>query len=552
MADMKRYRMDVEGMTCDSCNLHVGDALESAGAREARADWRKGEAIFLLDEGADIGRLEEAVREAGYGPEGVAPVEQIRPGNGRPREGSTDYDLLVIGGGSAAFAAAIRARDLGARVAVVEHGTVGGTCVNVGCVPSKALLRAAEVYRQADTHGFAGVETSTGGVDLAALVAQKDELVETMRQEKYLDLVDAYGWELIPGHAEFTGPDGVRVDGKTISAGAYLVATGASPAVPPIQGLEEAGYLTSTTALDLEELPRSIAVIGANAIGLELGQLFLHLGTEVVFFDVLDRIAPFEEPEVSERLTAILREEGAEVHAPARVVGVTREGDRRVVHAEVDGTLRGFPVDEVLVATGRRANTEAMGLDAAGVELDARGSIVVDERLRTTNPRIYAAGDCTAAPQFVYVAAYQGSLAADNALNGAGRTTDLRALPRVTFTSPQIASAGLTEARAREEIRHVKTSVLSLEHVPRAIVNRDTRGLIKIVADAGSDQIVGVSVVAEGAGEVIQAAVYAIKLGLTVREMAESFHPYLTIAEGLKLAAQTFTRDVAKLSCCAA
>jgi mercuric reductase len=498
----------------------------------------------------ELDHLAEAVREAGYGP---SAVEALEGGNGGQRsEGPTDYDLLIIGGGSAAFAAAIRARDQGARVAMVEHGTIGGTCVNVGCVPSKALLRAGETFWQAGHHAFAGIETAAGKIDLRALVAQKDDLVETMRKEKYVDLVDAYGWELIPGHAAFTGPDQVSVDGKTVTARAYLVATGASPAVPPIEGLEEAGYLTSTTALDLQDVPRSMAVIGANAIGLELGQFFLHLGTEVVFFDVLDRIAPFEEPEVSEALAGILRDQGAGIHAPAKVLRVTGDGRRRVVQAEVNGDLREFPVDEVLVATGRRPNTSGMGLERAGVELDGRGAIVVDEHLRTTNPRVFAAGDCTSAPQFVYVSAYQGSLAVDNALNGTSRRVDLRALPRVTFTSPQVASAGMTEAQAREELRHVKASVLPLDAVPRAILNRDTRGLIKIVADAGSDQIVGASVLAEGAGDVIQAAVYAIKVGLTVREVAETFHPYLTMAEGLKLAAQTFTRDVSMLSCCAA
>ncbi|MGH2682417.1 MAG: mercury(II) reductase [Actinomycetota bacterium] len=547
---MKRYRMDVDGMTCDSCNLHVDRALERAGAQDVAADWRKGEARFAADVGVDTNRLADAVREAGYGP---GAVEVLEAGNGGQRlEGPTDYDLLIIGGGSAAFAAAIRARDHGARVAMVERAPVGGTCVNVGCVPSKALLRAGEVYWQAGRHDFAGIKTSAGKVDLHALVAQKDELVEAMRGEKYLDLVEAYGWELIPGHAEFTGPEQVSVVGRTLTASAYLVATGASPAVPPIQGLEEAGYLTSTTALDLHEVPGSLAVIGANAIGLELGQFFLHLGAEVVFFDVLDRIAPFEEPDVSEALAKVLRDQGAGIHAPARVLRVAQDGDRRVVHAEVNGAIRKFPVNEVLVATGRRPNTSGMGLDRAGVELDGRGAIVVDEHLRTTNPNVFGAGDSTSAPQLVYVSAYQGSLAADNALNGASRKVDLRGLPRVTFTSPQVASAGMTEAQAREELRHVKASVLPLEAVPRALVNRDTRGLIKIVADAASDQIVGVSVLAEGAGEVIQAAVYAIKLGLTVREVAETFHPYLTIAEGLKLAAQAFTRDVSMLSCCAA
>lgn len=547
---MTKLRMEVAGMTCDSCNLHVARALERAGAREVAADWRKGEAVFAVGEDVSVDRLAEAVRDSGYGPGKVETLEAERSGAGRLD--AAEYDLLIIGAGSAAFAAAIKARDQGARVGMIEHGTVGGTCVNVGCVPSKALLRAGEVYFQAGHQDFAGVETSAGKADLAALVAQKDELVEAMRQEKYIDLVDAYGFELIPGHAEFVGLDTVSVDGRTITSGAYLVATGASPAAPPIEGLRDAGYLTSTTALDLKELPGSMAVIGSNAIGLELGQFFLHLGTKVFFFDVLERIAPFEEPEISEALTGILRDQGAEIHAPARIVKVTAAAGKRIVHAEVDGALREFPVEQVLVATGRIPNTAGMGLEEAGVQLDPRGAIVVDEHLRTTNPRIFAAGDCTPAPQFVYVSAYEGNLAAENALNGVSRTVDLRALPRVTFTTPQIASAGLTEAQARSEGRDVKTSVLPLSSVPRAIVNRETRGLIKMVADASTDELLGVSILSEAAGEVIQAAVVSLKFRLTAKEVAETFHPYLTIAEGLKLAAQTFTKDVAMLSCCAA
>ena len=251
-----------------------------------------GEAVAGQDVGdgavTDSSRAEQTKARVGIG------LDELRQLAGRALAQAGQNDRAVA-----------ELQDRGARVALVEQGIVGGTCVNVGCVPSKALLRAGEVYHQAGHQPFDGIETSAAAVDLAALVAQKDELVETMRREKYLDLVDAYGFELISGHATFTGPDAVAVDGKTIAAGAYLVATGASPSVPPIEGLAEAGYLTSTTALDLKERPGAIAVIGANAIGLELGQFFLHLGTKVLFFDVLDRIAPFEEPEVSEALAGI-------------------------------------------------------------------------------------------------------------------------------------------------------------------------------------------------------------------------------------------------------
>ena len=544
-----KMRMNVQGMTCDSCNRHVEQALARAGARDATADWRRGEAVFSLENDVDTGALAAAVEEAGYGP---GEVTVLGSAPARPRASGADYDLVVIGAGSAAFAAAIRARDAGARVAVVDRSTIGGTCVNVGCVPSKALLRAGEIFHAAGHHPFAGIATSAGGVDLAALVGQKDELVATMRQEKYADLVDAYGFEFIPGEARFVDKDAIEIEGRRTEAGAYLIATGASPAVPPIEGLADAGYLTSTTALELTDVPETLAVIGANAIGLELGQFFAHLGSTVIFFDVLDRVAPFEEPEISEALTGVLRDQGAEVHAPAQIARITREGDVAVVHATVDGAERTFAVDQILVATGRRPNTESLNADAAGLELDRRGAVVVDEHLRTTNPKVYAAGDVTPAPQFVYVSAYQGALAADNILNGSERVVDLTALPRVTFTTPQIASAGLGEQEALKAGYPVKSSTLPLSAIPRALVNRDTRGLIKIVADASNDKVLGVHILAEGAGEVIQAGVYAIKFGLTVADLAGTWHPYLTMAEGLKLAAQTFTRDVAKLSCCAA
>lgn len=548
---MSRFRMQVDGMTCDSCNTHVQRALERAGATRASADWRRGESLFDIEGEIDNEALAGSIADAGYVAGSVEPLERTASAT-RPSSSSDAYDLVVIGGGSAAFAAAIRARDQGARVAIVERGATGGTCVNIGCVPSKALLRAGEVYRTAGHHPFAGIGTGAEKVDLAALVAQKDELVATLRQEKYEDLVDAYGFDLIKGEARFIDRDAISVDGRRLEARAYLVATGAFPAVPPIPGLPEAGYLTSTTALDLTEVPRALVVIGANAIGLELGQFFAHLGSKVTFFDVLPRIAPFEEPEISEALAGVLRDEGAELHTSAQITRVERRGETRVVHAIIDGEEGAFEADQILVATGRRPNTASLGAEAAGIELDTRGAIIVDEYLRTTNPKVFAAGDCTPAPQFVYVSANQGATAAENALNGATKKVDLRALPRVTFTSPQIASVGLTEQDAVTAGYAVKSSALPLSAVPRALVNRDTRGLVKIVADSGTDEVLGVHILAEGAGEVIQAAVYAIKFGLTVADMAETWHPYLTMAEGLKLAAQTFTRDVSKLSCCAA
>jgi mercuric reductase len=546
-----RMRMAVQGMTCDDCNRHVANALETAGATDAHADYRRGEVVFTLA-GDNTAALRAAVTGAGYRP---GRVEVLEEAGTRPpvRNGSQDsYDLAIVGSGSAAFAAAIRARDLGARVAMVEAGIIGGTCVNIGCVPSKAVLRASEVHFEAGHHGFAGITTRAGKPDLAAVVAQKDELVAALRKERYADLVEAYGFDFIRGKAKFTGPAELAVDGRVLHTERFLIATGSSPWAPPIPGLEETGYLTSTTALDVKEPPRSLAVIGGNAIGLEMGQYFANLGSRVTILEVLPRIAPFEEPEVSAGITRVLEEAGMRVITGAQIERVARSDGEMTIRGRADGKPITVSVDQLLVATGRRANTAGLGLDAAGVRLNGRGSIVVDESLQTTSPRIWAAGDCTPAPQFVYVAAYEGALAVDNAIGATSRTVDFRALPRVTFTRPQIASAGLTEEQVRQKGFEVRVSTMPLDVIPRALVNRDTRGLFKLIADAKTDQLLGAHILAESAGEVILSAVYAIKFHLTIAELGETFHPYLTMAEGMKLAAQTFSRDVAKLSCCAA
>ncbi len=463
-------------------------------------------------------------------------------------------DLAIIGSGSAAFAAAIAATGYGARVVMIEQGTPGGTCVNVGCVPSKALLRAAEVYHQAGHHPFAGIETHAGTVDLRALIGQKDELVGALRREKYLDLVREYGWELRQGHAEFRDERTITVDGQPLTADAYLIATGAAAFIPPIPGLQNAGYLTSTTALELQSLPASMAVVGGNAIGLELGQAFARLGTRVTVLEVLDRIAPFEEPEVSTALARALADEGIEIITGATISRVERDAGRagRRLSFTVGGAERRIVVDEVLLATGRRPNTAGLGLERAGIRTDDRGAVVVDDGLRTTNPRVWAAGDVTPSPQFVYLAAYHGKLVADNLFGDGARTVDLTALPRITFTTPSVAAVGLGEAEARAAGHQVKVAILPLHALARANVNRDERGLFKLVAEEGSGRIVGVHILAENAGDVIYAGQLAVKFGLTVEDLVNTFGPYLTMAEGLKLAAQAFGTDVAKLSCCAA
>ena len=471
------------------------------------------------------------------------------------------YDLAIIGSGGAAFAAAITARDAGASVVMIERGTVGGTCVNTGCVPSKALLAAAAARHDAASQPFPGIATQAGPVDMAALTGGKDELVAAMRAAKYADLAADYGWEIIAGTARFTGgPDApvlqVRLnDGgtATIQAGQYLAATGTAPWIPPISGLAGTGYLTSTTAMELTELPESMLVIGGNAVGLELAQLFARLGTRVTVAEALDRLAPFDEPEISAAIEDVFGDEGIGILTAAAITSVRGDATARSVTIRTGaGPERELAYGQILVAAGRRPVTAGLNLDAAGVKTGGRGEIITEESGRTANPRIWAAGDVTGGPQFVYVAAAQGSAAASNALSHAERAVDYTALPRVTFTSPAIASAGLTEAELIRQGVACDCRVLPLSAVPRAIVARDSRGVVKLVAEAGTGRVRGVHAVADDAGEMITAASYAIRAQMTVADLADAWAPYLTMSEGLRLAAQAFTRDVSRLSCCAA
>ena len=547
-------RMRIAGMTCEHCEKTIVEALTAAGAQRVQARWRPGIAEF--DRAGTQGRdLVAAVEAAGYRVLGVEDVEKretaARETVAGP-DGRYDYDLIVLGSGSAAFAAAITASDAGASVVLMEANVTGGTCVNVGCVPSKAMLAPADLFHRAGHHPFPGISTQAVSCDLAALVDAKDELVETLRREKYLDLAESYGFTVCRGRAEFVDGEAVECAGQRFRARMFLIATGASPSVPPIEGLAESGYLTSTTALDLREVPQELIVIGANAIGLEMGQLFLHLGSRVTLLEAMPRITPAEEPETSEALQSVLEQGGATVLTGVSISQVSRHGERRVVTFTHNGAERTVSGDQILVATGRRPNTEDLGLDRAGVALTRRGAVEVDDSLRTSNPRIYAAGDVTGHPQFVYVAAYEGSMAVRNALLGHAEKVDFRALPRVIFTTPTFAGVVLTDEQAAERGIACECRVLPLTAVPRALVNRDTRGFVKIVAEAETGRIVGASIVADGAGDVIQAAIYAIQFGLTTSQVASTWAPYLTFAEAFRLAAQTFTRDVSKLSCCAA
>ncbi len=557
----ERIDLEIQGMTCDSCALHVTRALKQVnGVVDVEVPgWQSGRAAVVVAAPIPDEMLAEAVERAGYRARVTArhPLVSAAP---PPEEAAAnfDYDLIVIGTGGAGMAAAIRGAELGRRVCIIEAGTIGGTCVNIGCVPSKTLIRAAEVYHKAGHHSFAGIHTRAEGVDWPQVVGHKDRLVAELRQSKYVRVLASYGDRitLVRGWARLQDDGGVLVDnGQVYRAPRVVIATGARPRLLPLEGIDEVEVLTSTTAMALKEQPRSLIVIGGRAIALELGQMFARLGAEVTILQRSSRILPDREPEISGALAHYLREEGITIHTGVRPLAIRRENGEKVVTAEVGGKRREFRAEHVLMATGRTPNTRDMGLEEAGVELDEQGFIVVDAFMQTSNPRVYAAGDVTNGPKLVYVAAAGGGIAAENALLGNHRRLDLSVLPQVVFTDPQVATVGLTEAEAREQGYDVAVSVLPLTHVPRALAARDTRGLIKLVADQATDHLLGAHILAAEAGEVVQTAALAIRMGreygFTVKALREMLFPYLVQVEGLKLAALAFEKDVSQLSCCA-
>lgn len=465
--------------------------------------------------------------------------------------GRNRLHIAIIGSGSGAFAAALRAVEAGARVTMIEAGTVGGTCVNVGCVPSKLLLRGAQAAQTQHHHPFEGVGRIRPLVDRAAMVAQQQALVRRLRDAKYEGLVERNpDIELVRGFASFENSRNLRIEGpagemRSLEAERFLIATGASPAVPAIPGLADSPYWTSTEALVAEEVPEHLLVLGGSLVAVELAQGFLRLGARVTLM-ARSSLLSKEDPALGAGLEEALRGEGMTVllhTVPTCVRHAVAGFQLETAH----GTITG---DRLLVATGRRPNTARLGLDRAGVLTADAGAIRVDDHLRTNQPHIYSVGDCTTLPQFVYVAAAAGTRASINMTGGAA-TLDLSILPAVAFTDPQAAWVGLTEAAARERGIEVETRMLTLDNVPRALVNLDTRGFIKMVAEAGTRRLLGVQLLAAEGGEVIQAAALALRARLTVDDLADQLFPYLTMVEGLKLAAQTFTRDVRNLSCCA-
>jgi len=461
------------------------------------------------------------------------------------------YDLAIIGAGSAGFSAAITAAEKGFKVAMIGYGMIGGTCVNVGCVPSKTMIRAVEILHQSKTASrFKGIQAEAGLIDWQTVVQQKNELVKELRQAKYIDLLSSYPEiNYIKGRAEFT--DGqLTVDGNALQSKKILIANGSTPSLPKIDGIDNVDWLTSTTALELETLPKSLIVMGAGYIGVEMAQIFARAGCHVTLV-CRTRLLPEAAPEISEAMTKCFQDEGISVRDKLSYQSIKQAASGihlKFSSAGVDDTLK---AEKILLTTGRRPNTDTLNLKSAGIKQTPNGGIKINDQMQTSNENIYAAGDVTGDDQFVYMAAYGARVAVNNAFGLSDMRYDNRAMPWVVFSDPQVAGVGLSEAAAKQAGYDAITSIITLDYVPRALAARDTRGLIKLVGDKKSGRLLGAEIMAPEGADSIQTAAIAIQQNMTVQQLADTIFPYLTTVEGLKLAAQTFNKDVTKLSCCA-
>lgn len=484
-------------------------------------------------------------------------------------------DLLILGSGATAFAAAARARELGRSAIMIESRTLGGTCVNRGCLPSKNLIEAARLIYDAAHPRYPGLAPARLALNFPALIAQKDDIIREYRDQHYASALDAGSagvaeptTTILYGHARLLDPHTVAVsiaDGtvRHVSGDQILIATGSRPVIPDIPGLSDTPYLTSDLLTsdeqdELRELPESLVILGGGYIALELGQMFARFGSQVTILERSARILSDYEPEIALALTDILRDEGIRIVTDAHPQHITGGASGVTVIASVRGQQRQLDAARLLVAAGRRPNSDDLGLERAGVRLDARGAVVVDEHLRTSAPHIWAAGDVigreTESQMATPVGAHDGGIAAENALSGASgatRRVDHRVIPRAIFTDPQVAVVGLSDAEANAHGIACRCNTIPMSVVPRAGAIRDARGVVKMVLERPSRRIIGVSILGVNAAEVIHEAAMALRFGATADDLIDLIHVYPTMAEALKIAAISFTKDVSRLSCCA-
>lgn len=543
---MTEITLSVSGMICDHCAQSAEAALNALHGVNARVRFDAARAEVEAKGDVPVDRLLRALERKGF-----ESTLLDNDGN-RVSGGGSGLHIAIVGTGSGAFAAALKAVEEGATVTMIERGEViGGTCVNVGCVPSKIMIRGAQIAQHQRQHPFDGLQKHEPTIDRRAMLAQQVARVNELRDAKYESILEGNeSIELVRGSASFQDAKTLlitRVDGTTttLTADRFLIATGSAPAIPNVPGLAEAPYWTSTEALFAETIPEHLVVIGSSVVAVEIAQAYRRLGSAVTVL-ARTKLLSQEDPALGDELAKAFEAESIRVLTKTSASSVKYDD----ATFTIDIGAETLTSDALLVASGRPPNTADLNLMAAGVEIADNGAIVVDEHMRTSAENIYAAGDCTTQPQFVYVAAAAGTRAGTN-MTGGDAALDLSAMPAVIFTDPQVATVGLSEAEAERAGMQTESRTLDLENVPRALANFETHGFVKLVVDASNDRLIGAQILAPEAGEIIQAAALAIRNRMTVQELADQLFPYLTMVEGLKLCAQTFFKDVKHLSCCA-
>jgi mercuric reductase len=485
------------------------------------------------------------------------------------------YDLIILGNGAAAFAAAIKADELGKSALMIQGGTIGGTCVNVGCVPSKRMLVAGEVIKNTFEHdlGRGAIARHNEKFDFSKILRSKDQIVRAFRKEKYERVLRGLSnVDVIRGFAEFVSRNEVKVrplddasgsrnkGGKVFRGKNFLVATGSSPTIPPFPGIEKVRYWTNVEALSPPRKPESLIVIGGRALGLEFAQMYARFGTNVTLLQRSKTIIPDEEPEIAEALTKYLRQDGVRIVTRVTIKGISEEGRggkgaRRItVEADARGKNAKFEAVALLLATGRSPNSLGLGLEKIGVKTQKNstnaGAIIVNDEMRTNVPNIFAAGDVTGEPMLEGLAAREGTIAAENALTGGHGKVDIDFVPRAIFTDPQFATVGLTDAEAVRKGYECNCKILSFDQISKARVIGDTRGVIKMVADERTHRILGIHILSRNAAELIHEASLIVKNKYTLEDVVNTIHVFPTLSESIKIVAQSYFRDVGATSCC--
>ncbi len=553
---IETIKLEIKGMTCDHCASGIQKQVTGIeGIQEITISYEEGKGQFKFDSS------KTSVKEIVDTINGIGTYKVIEnSSNGteqlketvRTENTSGFYDLIIIGGGSAAFSAAIQADELGLTTLMVNGGLpIGGTCVNVGCLPSKYLIRAAESIHKGSFSPFDGIIPNKPDLDYKKIIQQKKNLVAQLQKKKYLDIVgNLNNVKIVEGWAKFTGEKTIDVNGESYNALKFILATGTTTNIPDFDGLKEVNYLTNVSIFDLEELPESLIVLGAGYIALEIAQAYSRFGTKVQIVHRSERIFRTQMPDITDELHKHLADDGIDIQLNNSIQKISKSDNGIVVEAVQNGQTKTYEATHILVATGTKPNTKGFGLEEIGVDLGSKGHIKVNSKQETNLPHIYAVGDCTDTPAFVYTAAYEGKIAVQNAFSGKGIDADYTGLPWVVFTDPQVSGAGMDENDAELAGIPYETSVIPLSEVPRSQAALDTRGFIKLIRNPETDKLIGARIVAPEGGELAMQTSLAIKYGITVEELANSFHPYLTLSEGVKLAAITFHKDVAELSCC--